>query len=219
MKNVWQQWFDIESSKPYFKEIMKQVDHAYATSIVYPCREDLFSCFDYCDVNEVRVVILGQDPYHQPGQAHGLSFSVSPQTPIPPSLRNIYKELESDLSITRKTGDLSDLARKGVLLLNANLTVEQSKAGSHRCFNWEQFTDEVIRYLNKQQPMVFVLWGSDAIKKQKLITNPEHLILTSVHPSPLSAYRGFFGSKPFSKINNFLTNKGYQAIDWSEQNV
>ena len=198
--------------------LSEQVERAYESTEVYPPREKLFAALNATPPEQVRVVILGQDPYHEPGQAHGLSFSVEPGVAIPKSLGNIYKEMESDLGLKiPKTGCLLPWANHGVLLLNAVLTVEAHKAGSHRKLRWEQFTDQVIKATNSlPQPIAFVLWGNFAIKKAPLIqTNAPRLVLTSAHPSPLSAYRGFFGSRPFSKINEFFVENGQEPMDWT----
>lgn len=212
-------WQSLLGDTPdYWAELSEKVENAYASGTVYPSRENLFAAFLTTPPEKVRVVILGQDPYHEPGQAHGLSFSVEKGVKIPKSLGNIYKELESDLGITPPDhGCLRPWAEKGVLLLNAVLTVEAHKAGSHRSFGWERFTDDVIRATNAlPQPLVFVLWGAYAQKKAGLIeTNYPRLVLESPHPSPLSAYRGFFGSKPFSRINRFLAQQGEAAIDFT----
>lgn len=206
-----------ETHKPYFETLMERVEAAYAAGPVYPPRPQLFSAFTLTPPERVRVVILGQDPYHEPGQAHGLSFSVQPGVAIPKSLKNIYRELQEDLGIAPpEHGHLTGWAEQGVLLLNAVLTVEAHKAASHRAFGWETFTDGVIAATNAlPQPIAFVLWGNFAIKKAKLIRSAApRLVLTGVHPSPLSAYRGFFGSKPFSRINAFLEAQGQAPIDW-----
>lgn len=198
--------------------LSQRVERAYEQSTVYPPREHLFSAFQTTPPEQVRVVILGQDPYHEPGQAHGLSFSVQPGIPIPKSLGNIYREMESDLGISPPAhGYLKHWAEEGVLLLNAILTVEAHKAGSHRKFGWEDFTDEAIGATNKlPQPIAFLLWGNYAIKKASLIdTDFPRLVLTAPHPSPLSAYRGFFGTRPFSKINDFLVEEGSSPIQWA----
>ena len=198
--------------------LSEQVERAYESTEVYPPREKLFAALNATPPEQVRVVILGQDPYHEPGQAHGLSFSVEPGVAIPKSLGNIYKEMESDLGLEiPKTGCLLPWANHGVLLLNAVLTVEAHKAGSHRKLHWEQFTDQVIQATNSlPQPIAFVLWGNFAIKKAPLIqTSAPRLVLTSAHPSPLSAYRGFFGSRPFSKINEFFVENGQEPMDWT----
>ena len=182
---------------------------------------DIFNALHYTDYDKVKVVILGQDPYHGPNQAHGLSFSVKPNVPIPPSLRNIYKELHDDLGCyIPNNGYLKKWADEGVLLLNTVLTVRAGLANSHKNKGWEQFTDNIIKVLNeREKPIVFILWGNNAISKKKLITNKNHLILQSVHPSPLSASRGFFGSKPFSKTNSFLESIGETPIDWQIENI
>lgn len=207
----------INFSKQQWDRISEQVENAYVTATVYPPRQQLFAALQATPPEQVRVVILGQDPYHEPGQAHGLSFSVEPGTPIPKSLCNIYKELESDLEIPPAgSGCLRPWAENGVLLLNSILTVEAHKAGSHKKFGWEAFTDQVIAATNAlPQPIAFVLWGNYAQKKTSLIhTDAPRLVLTSAHPSPLSAYRGFFGSRPFSKINEFLEENGQQPVNW-----
>lgn len=207
----------INFSKQQWDRISEQVENAYVTATVYPPRQQLFAALQATPPEQVRVVILGQDPYHEPGQAHGLSFSVEPGTPIPKSLCNIYKELESDLEIPPAgSGCLRPWAENGVLLLNSILTVEAHKAGSHKKFGWEAFTDQVIAATNAQpQPIAFVLWGNYAQKKTSLIhTDAPRLVLASAHPSPLSAYRGFFGSRPFSKINEFLEENGQQPVNW-----
>lgn len=199
-------------------ELSRRVDSAYGESCVYPPREDLFAAFQATQPEQLRVVILGQDPYHEPGQAHGLSFSVRPGVPVPKSLGNIYKELHSDLGLpVPDHGCLENWAREGVLLLNSVLTVEAHKAGSHRSMGWEAFTDEAILATNSlPQPVAFLLWGNYAIRKETLIhADAPRLVLKSVHPSPLSAYRGFFGSAPFSKVNSFLLEHGEKTIDWS----
>ena len=205
-----------ESQKDYFKKLMNFVEEEYRTRTIFPPFNDVFNAFKFCDLDKTKVVILGQDPYHEVNQAHGLAFSILPGNPLPKSLINIYKELYEDLGITRLEGNLEAWAKQGVLLLNTVLTVEEGKANSHKNKGWEIFTTRVIEELNKDDsPKVFVLWGNDAIKKKELITNSKHLVLTSAHPSPLSAYRGFFGSKPFSKINEFLKANKLEEIDWS----
>lgn len=207
----------INFSKQQWDRISEQVENAYVTATVYPPRQQLFAALQATPPEQVRVVILGQDPYHEPGQAHGLSFSVEPGTPIPKSLCNIYKELESYLEIPPAgSGCLRPWAENGVLLLNSILTVEAHKAGSHKKFGWEAFTDQVIAATNAlPQPIAFVLWGNYAQKKTSLIhTDAPRLVLASAHPSPLSAYRGFFGSRPFSKINEFLEENGQQPVNW-----
>lgn len=214
----WEACLQTETDKPYWRTLAERVEAAYETGTVYPPREDVFAAFRMTPPERVKVVILGQDPYHEPGQAQGLSFSVPEKTAIPKSLKNIYKELEEDLGITPPNhGCLKDWAGQGVFLLNAVLTVEAHKAGSHRAFGWEKFTDAVIAATNDlPQPVAFLLWGNFAIKKAALIhTQAPRLVLTSAHPSPLSAYRGFFGSRPFSKINMFLKEQGQTPIQWA----
>ncbi len=208
-----------EQQKPYFNELMNFIDQRYVEGIVYPRKENLFSCFEACPLDKVKVVILGQDPYHQKGQAMGLSFSVSKGLRIPPSLRNIYKELENDLGVSQcNHGDLTCWAKQGVLLLNSVLSVEDSQANIHKNKGWEKFTDRVMEVLNESEtPIVFILWGKPAQLKAKMINEEKHLCLKSVHPSPLSSYRGFFGSKPFSLTNEFLEIHGMQPILWRIQ--
>ena len=186
---------------------------------MYPPKKDVFNAFRL-SYNDVKVVILGQDPYHGEGEAHGFAFSCL-KKPIPPSLKNIYKELYDDLKITPcEYGDLTKWAKEGVLLLNAVLTVEKDTPASHKNLGWERLTDYIIKLLNeKEEPVVFILWGSDARSKKSLITNPIHLVIESAHPSPLSAYRGFFGSKPFSKTNNFLIKNNIKPIDWKIKDI
>lgn len=212
----WKDLFREEETKPYYQELMAFLNHAYAATTVFPPKEKLFTCFEVCPLQQVKVVILGQDPYHEPNQAHGLCFSVQKGVKIPPSLRNIYKELKSDLDIDAPShGYLMDWAKQGVFMMNAVMSVEKGKAGSHRKKGWEQFSDRVIEVLNAQsQGIVFILWGNWAIQKTKLITNPQHRIITSPHPSPLSAYQGFFGSRPFSKTNEYLKEMGRTPVDW-----
>ena len=212
----WETFFETETQKEYYPKLMQFLEKEYMEKTIYPPKEDLFSVFRLCPYDNVKVVVLGQDPYHQPNQAHGLAFSVRKGVKVPPSLKNIYKELKSDLDIDAPShGYLEEWARQGVFLLNAIMSVEAGKAGSHRKKGWETFSDDVIQVLNAhEQPLVFLLWGNWAKEKAKLITNPNHLVLTSPHPSPLSAYQGFFGTKPFSTINAFLEEKGRGAIDW-----
>ncbi|MDY2939075.1 MAG: uracil-DNA glycosylase, partial [Fusicatenibacter sp.] len=188
---------------------------------VYPPADDIFNAFHFTPLEQVKVVILGQDPYHEPGQAHGLCFSVKPDVEIPPSLVNIYRELESDLGCyIPNNGYLEKWARQGVLMLNTVLTVRAHQANSHKDIGWEEFTDAAIRVLADQdRPMVFILWGKPAQRKKAMITNPAHLVLESAHPSPLSAYRGFFGSRPFSRTNEYLESSGLTPIDWQIENV
>lgn len=212
----WETFFETETQKEYYPKLMQFLEKEYMEKTIYPPKEDLFSVFRLCPYDNVKVVVLGQDPYHQPNQAHGLAFSVRKGVKVPPSLKNIYKELKSDLDIDAPShGYLEEWARQGVFLLNAIMSVEAGKAGSHRKKGWETFSDDVIQVLNEhEQPLVFLLWGNWAKEKAKLITNPNHLVLSSPHPSPLSAYQGFFGTKPFSTINVFLEEKGRGAIDW-----
>ena len=215
---AWRALLREETEKPYWSALSKRVDEAYDAGAVYPPRAMLFSAFERTPPDKVRVVILGQDPYHEPGQAHGLAFSVRRGVKLPPSLRNIYQELESDLGISpAKDGDLSAWARQGVLLLNTVLTVESGKANSHKSFGWQRFTDAVLAACaGLPQPVAFVLWGGQAQKKAPLLEGSAapRLILQSAHPSPLSSYRGFFGSRPFSQINAFLRENGEAEIDW-----
>ena len=211
-----QELFEQETKKEYFISLMDFVKKDYQEKTCFPPFEDIFNAFRFKDIDQIKVVILGQDPYHEEHQAHGLSFSILDGNPLPKSLINIYKELYDDVGITRLTGDLTSWAKQGVFLLNNVLTVEKGKANSHKNKGWEIFTSKVIEELTKDNhPQVFVLWGNDAIKKKDLITNSKHLVITSPHPSPLSSYRGFFGSKPFSKINTFLVNNNLEPIDWS----
>ena len=210
-----------EFKKPYYASLYKTVKNAYETSTVYPAPEDIFNAFHYTPLSEVKVVILGQDPYHEPGQAHGLCFSVKPEVPIPPSLGNIYQELHDDLGCyIPNNGYLTKWARQGVLLLNTVLTVRAHAANSHRGIGWEEFTDAAIRILNDvDRPVVFLLWGTPAQRKAAMLNNPRHLVLKAPHPSPLSAYRGFFGCRHFSQTNAFLEKNGLTPIDWQIENV
>lgn len=215
--NSWKKIIEAEAKKPYFKSLYTFLENEYETKIIYPKREDLFNCFKLVSFEEVKVVIIGQDPYHQKGQSHGLCFSVLKDCKTPPSLRNIFNELNSDLNIDRKDNtNLSNWASQGILLLNKVLSVEESKPTSHSNKGWETFTDRIIMELNKREdPIIFVLWGNNAKVSKKLITNNIHYIIESSHPSPLSAYHSFNGSKPFSKINNILKSESFQEIDWS----
>lgn len=217
----WEKALKGEFSKDYYKKLFVKVREEYQTRTIYPPADDIFNAFHFTPLEEVKVVILGQDPYHEPGQAHGLCFSVKPHVPTPPSLVNIYKELEDDLGCyIPNNGYLEKWARQGVLMLNTVLTVRAHQANSHKDIGWEQFTDAAIRVLADQdRPMVFVLWGKPAQRKREMIYNPKHLILESAHPSPLSAYRGFFGSRPFSKINEYLKENGLAPIDWQIENI
>ena len=202
--------------KEYYQKLRTILIKEYRTRTIYPDMYDIFNAMHYTPYDKVKVVILGQDPYHGPRQAHGLSFSVLPGVEPPPSLVNIFKELESDLGCkVPNHGCLRHWAKQGVLLLNTVLTVREYQANSHQGIGWEEFTDRIITHLNqRKEPMVFLLWGRPAQRKQSMITNPNHLVITSPHPSPLSAYRGFFGSRPFSKANDFLMRHGMEPIDW-----
>ncbi len=215
--NDWDEKLKIVENSEGFKKFLSIVDNEYKTKTIFPPRDYVFNALKLTPYNNVKVVIVGQDPYHGVGEAHGLSFSVQKGIKIPPSLQNIYKELNDDLKIPPKgNGDLTNWTKEGVLLLNAVLTVEKDKAASHRNLGWELFTDYIIKLVNaKDTPVVFILWGNFAKEKKKLITNSKHLVLTSPHPSPFSAYSGFFGSKPFSKTNEFLVKTGQKPIDWS----
>jgi uracil-DNA glycosylase len=212
----WKAVLESEFEKPYFGHLTQSVRIAYETTTVYPPPRQVFAAFDLCPLPKVKVVILGQDPYHGPGQAHGLAFSVQESTPLPPSLLNIYKEIENDIGIPiTRNGDLTRWAKQGVFLLNSTLTVQASEPGSHQRFGWEQFTNEVIRTLSeKTEHTVFLLWGAFAIAKRSYIDAGKHLILTAPHPSPLSAHRGFFGSKHFSQCNDYLAQHGKNPIQW-----
>lgn len=216
IEESWKQELSDEWSKDYFVRLTNFVRNEYATKQIFPPGRQIFAAFNATPFNEVKVVILGQDPYHDVGQANGLCFSVNDGIQFPPSLRNIFQEIHNDVgSPIPQSGDLTRWAKQGVLLLNATLTVEAHKAASHQRQGWEQFTDEVISHLsNHRQNLVFILWGSYAISKRSLINPDKHLILTSVHPSPLSAYRGFFGNKHFSKANNYLVEHGKTPIVW-----
>ena len=210
VNNDWKDFFEKEKNKEYFKNLMDFLKEDAKHYKIFPEKQDIFNAFLLTPYSNVKAVIIGQDPYHGENQAHGLAFSVKKDEKIPPSLRNIYKELESDLGIEKPShGNLEDWAKNGILLLNAVLTVREGEAASHRNKGWEVFTDNVIRFLNdRESPVVFFLWGADAQKKETLITNKSHLILKSVHPSPLSASRGFFGCGHFSKCRDFLSKNG-----------
>ncbi len=215
MNKKWDIVLKDEMKKDYFRKLGTFVKQEYATKRCFPEYKNIFNALRYTDYDEVKVVILGQDPYHGVGEAHGLSFSVQEGCRRPPSLDNIFKELEDDLHIHREKNDLTDWTKQGVLLLNSIMSVEMDRPLSHQNHGWEQFTDTIIQKLNeREKPLVFVLWGSYARSKKVLITNPKHKIIESVHPSPLSAYRGFFGSKPFSQINQFLKETGQEEIRW-----
>lgn len=213
--NSWDLILKDEMNKSYFKYIKEFIKEERQNKTIYPSANDLFNAFKLTDFNNIKVVILGQDPYHGENEAMGLSFSVRQGIKMPPSLRNIFKELESDLNVKRTNTDLSDWAKQGVFLLNTVLTVEKDKANSHKDIGWEIFTDFVIKEINdKLNNVVFILWGRQARDKKRLITNENHYIIESAHPSPLSAYNGFFGSKPFSKTNNYLKSKKIKEINF-----
>ncbi len=216
ISNDWLDPLRPEFSRPYYKKLYRTVYEEYSKFVVYPPSDDIFNAFALTPLKQVKVVILGQDPYHEPGQAHGLCFSVRPGIDIPPSLQNIYQELHDDLGCAIPNhGCLTKWASQGVLLLNTVLTVRAHQANSHRNIGWEEFTDAAIRVLNTQErPIVYILWGRPAQAKQAMLDNPQHLVLTAPHPSPLSAYRGFFGSRPFSKANTFLKEHGVEPVDW-----
>lgn len=219
MKIIGNDWDDIlseEFEKEYYTKLRSFLDEEYKNKIIYPLPQNIYRALRLTTYKDCKVVILGQDPYHEPFQAHGLAFSVNKNVKIPPSLQNIYKELHDDLGFKiPEHGFLLDWAKQGVLLLNTVLTVEAHKANSHKNKGWEQLTDTIIKKLNdKQEPVVFILWGLNARSKKQYITNPKHLIIESAHPSPLSAYNGFFGSKPFSKTNDFLIRNNLTPINW-----
>lgn len=221
IENDWLAELGTEFRKPYYKSLYEFVKTEYNTTQVFPPADDIFNAFHLTPLSQVKVVILGQDPYHNVGQAHGLCFSVKPEVDIPPSLVNIYKELQDDLGCyIPNNGYLVKWANQGVLLLNTVLTVRAHQANSHRGKGWEEFTDAAIQVLNRQnRPIVFILWGRPAQTKKRMLNNPNHLILEAPHPSPLSAYNGFFGSKPFSRTNRFLQENGEAPIDWQIENI
>lgn len=214
--NSWDELLKGEFDKPYYKELRTFLVHEYKNFTVFPPMEDIFNSLKYADYDKIKVVIIGQDPYHEPNQAHGLSFSVRKGVKIPPSLVNIYKEINDELGLPiPQSGELTAWAKQGVLLLNNVLTVRQGVANSHRGKGWETFTCRVIELLNqREKPLVFLLWGRNAQEKIPLITNKNHLVLTAAHPSPLSAFNGFFGCGHFAKTNEFLRNNGIEEIDW-----
>lgn len=219
MVNIGNEWDELlkgEFDKEYYLKLRQFLISEYSQYKIYPNMYNIFNALKYTSYSDVKAVILGQDPYHQPGQAQGLCFSVQKGTPQPPSLQNIFKELKSDLGIDPPHhGELISWAQHGVLLMNTVLTVRESQPNSHKGKGWEIFTDRVIQLLNeREKPMVFILWGGNARSKKSLITNPAHLILESPHPSPLSAYNGFFGNRHFSRTNEFLVSKGIEPIDW-----
>lgn len=221
ISNDWLEQLKPEFSKVYYKNLFESVKDEYSKCAVYPNSDDIFNAFHLTPYNKVKVVILGQDPYHEPGQAHGLSFSVKPGIDIPPSLMNIYKELHDDVgTYIPNNGYLVKWAEQGVLLLNTILTVRAHRAMSHSRIGWEEFTNAAIEALNKSdRPLVFMLWGKPAQAKEVMLTNSNHLILKAPHPSPLSAYRGFFGCRHFSKANEFLVSHGETPIDWQIENI
>ena len=216
IESSWKQALEAEFEKPYFTELTKRVRTAYKTTHVFPPAKEIFSAFSHCPLPLVKVVILGQDPYHGPGQAHGLAFSVRMGTTIPPSLQNIYKEIRSDIGIVvSDSGNLTTWAEQGILLLNSSLSVRSGEAASHSGFGWEHFTDAVIATISKERAqVVFLLWGAFAISKRTLIDENKHRVLTAPHPSPLSAYRGFLGCHHFSLTNQYLTQTNQTAIIW-----
>lgn len=222
IENDWLERVSVEFKKPYYKELYQFVRKEYSEHVVYPPADDIFNALHLTPLSKVKVLILGQDPYHNEHQAHGLSFSVLPeQTDIPPSLQNIYKELQADLGCEiPNNGYLKKWADQGVLLLNTVLTVRAHQANSHQGKGWECFTDAIIKAVNEQdRPVVYMLWGRPAQSKIPMLTNPKHLILKAPHPSPLSAYRGFFGCKHFSQANEFLVKNGIEPIDWQIENI
>lgn len=222
ISNDWKEPLKHEFEKDYYKKLFQTVVSEYNSGRqIFPDADDIFNAFHFTPLSKVKVVILGQDPYHNIGQAHGLCFSVKPDVAIPPSLVNIYKELHDDLGCyIPDNGFLKKWADQGVLMLNTVLTVRAHEANSHRGIGWEQFTDAAIKILNEvDRPIVYILWGGPAQKKRAMLNNPKHLILMAPHPSPLSAYRGFFGSKPFSQTNAFLNEHGLSEIDWQIENV
>ena len=214
--NSWDILLEDEFKKPYYLNLRKFLVQEYKTQTIYPNMNDIFNALKYTDYKNVKVVMLGQDPYHQPNQAHGLCFSVKKGVKAPPSLQNMYKEIHSEYGYDIPDhGELTYWAKQGVLMLNTVLTVRESQPNSHKGMGWEIFTDNVISLLNQRpEPMVFLLWGANARAKKKIITNPNHLVLESAHPSPLSAYNGFFGNGHFKKTNEFLKSKGIKEIDW-----
>ncbi|MCR5758285.1 MAG: uracil-DNA glycosylase [Selenomonas sp.] len=219
--NDWNELLQDEMQKPYYRELRQFLINEYRTRQIFPDMYAIFNALHYTSYADTKVVILGQDPYHGEGQAHGLSFSVMPGVQPPPSLLNIFKELETDLGCTvPNNGCLKPWAEQGVLLLNTVLTVRAHQAASHQGKGWEQFTDRIIELLNaREKPMAFILWGSPARRKKAMITNPKHFIVESPHPSPLSAFRGFLGSRPFSRVNAFLQSTGQTPINWQLPNV
>ena len=221
IQNDWLQPLSPEFKKPYYAKLYKTIREEYSTKQIFPPADEIFTAFEMTPLSDVKVVIIGQDPYHGDGQAHGLCFSVKPDVETPPSLMNMYKELNSDLGCyIPNNGYLTKWAKQGVLLLNTVLTVRAHQANSHRGIGWEEFTDAAIRILNEQdRPIVYLLWGKPAQTKKAMLNNPKHLILEAPHPSPLSAYRGFFGCQHFSKTNEFLKANGLEPVDWQIENI
>ncbi len=221
ISNDWLEYLNDEFKKPYYKALYEKVNKEYSQQVIYPPADDVFTAYHLTPLSEVKVVIIGQDPYHNVNQAHGLCFSVKPEVEIPPSLVNIYKELSDDLGcFVPNNGYLVKWAKQGVLMLNSVLTVRAHQAFSHKGIGWEQFTDATIEAVNKQdRPIVYLLWGKPAQDKVKMVNNPKHLLLKAPHPSPLSAYRGFFGCKHFSQANEFLVKNGLEPIDWQIENI
>ncbi len=216
IKREWYELLKDEFEKPYYKNLSNFLEKEYAEKTIYPKPENVFNALNYCSKDDLKVVIIGQDPYHEPNQAHGLSFSVEQGVQYPPSLQNIFKELKKELDVTVETGNLSQWAKQGVLLLNTVLTVERGKANSHKGKGWENFTTRIISEINKiDRPIVFLLWGNSAQSFIKYLNNPKHLILKSAHPSPLSAYNGFFGNNHFILANEFLRKNNIKEIDWN----
>lgn len=221
LENDWEELLKDEFKKEYYLKLKEFLKEEYSSKTVYPKKEDIFNALKLTSFKDTKVVILGQDPYHGEGQSHGLSFSVKKDIKVPPSLRNIYKELNADLGLKiPNNGYLESWAEEGILLLNTSLTVREAEANSHKEIGWEFFTDRIIELLNEREdPVVFILWGNNAKAKENLITNDRHFIIKSVHPSPLSASRGFFGSKPYSKTNEFLKTIGKEPIDWQIEDI
>ncbi len=219
--NEWLPYLKAEFSKPYYKSLHEFIKKEYSEQVIYPPSDEIFSALMHTPIDKIKVVLLGQDPYHEPGQAHGMSFSVKPGVKTPPSLQNMYKELKDELGLyIPNNGYLMKWAHQGVLLLNTVLTVRRGEANSHKGRGWEQFTDAVISAVNTQdRPVVYFLWGSNARSKKNLITNPGHLVLEAPHPSPLSAYNGFFGCGHFKRANEFLESNGIEPIDWQIENI
>lgn len=217
----WESVLRDEFKKPYYSKLYNTIKEEYNTHVVYPPSDEIFTAFSLTDLDNVKVLILGQDPYHEPGQAHGLSFSVKPGIGIPPSLMNMYKELQDELGCyIPNNGYLTKWAKQGVMMLNTVLTVRAHNANSHKGIGWEEFTDAAIRALNEMdRPIVYMLWGSNAQSKAKMLNNPKQLVLKAPHPSPLSSYRGFFGCNHFIKCNEFLREKGLSEIDWQIENI